>query len=81
MNTNTDTIISIIESPNSCLKAKLLILLWKELAEGYLRTDWATLNDHIYYRALDKIPSQHYTKAFKELPKDETTDYLENLLS
>ena len=81
MNFNNETIIAIIESDDSCLKAKILILLWKELASQYPVSDWETLDCHIYYRALAKIPEKNRRQAFEELVGSDETEYLSELLS
>lgn len=68
MDTNHDQMVAVLDMPESKLKAKILILAWKELTESFSGPE--TTQGHVYYRALKKISLPLRKEAVEELDLD-----------
>ena len=68
-----DFIHSVFDMPDTLLKAKILLLKYKEMARDYENIGYT--RGHVFYRALAKMPVEMIEQAGKELPESPEIDY------
>ena len=67
-----------LDMPPTKLKAKILLLQWKDVAAQYENIGYTT--KHIYYRSLQKIPYDLVSEAGKELLENLSSPQIEYAL-